>query len=58
MVLAPSEVGDYRPLCLFFVLLAAAVLSNIIANFSKHGVLHLQIISTGCLALDVLLRLL
>ena len=52
------EIGDCLILCLFFVLLAAMVLSNIPDNFSKHWVLHLQILSTGFLHLDVILRLL
>ena len=45
VMLAPSEVGDCLPF--FIYLLDAAVLTNIIANFSKRLVLHLQILSTG-----------
>ena len=41
-----------------FLKLALTVLSNILANFSKHWVLHLQILSMGWLASGVLLRLL
>ena len=41
-----------------FVLLDAAVLSDILANILKCLVLHLQILSKGCLDLDVPLRLL
>ena len=46
-VIAPSEVGDCLPLCLFLFYWMWCSYQNMLAIFSKPWVLRLQILSTG-----------